>query len=107
MKAVAEGDIKRTREYLQNAINSASEIIISIDKNSKVTAWNKTAEQITGYKQREVLGRKISYLSIFVNSDDLTGYINGVFNGHTKSFKDVTLLSKTGVRKLVRISVQS
>jgi len=102
-RKLAEGDIRRTKEYLQKIINSASEIIISFDTSNRVTTWNKTAEQITGYKQREVLGRKISYLSIFVNSGDLTGYINDVFNGHTKSFEDVTLQSKTGARKLVRV----
>ena len=103
-RKLAEDDIKRTKEYLQNIINSASEIIIAFDTNNRVTTWNKTAELITGYKQREVLGRKISYLNIFVNSDDLTGYINDVFNGYTKPFEDVTLQSKTGARKLVRVS---
>ena len=103
-RKLAEDDIKRTKEYLQNIINSASEIIIAFDTNNRVTTWNKTAELITGYKQREVLGRKISHLNIFVNSDDLTGYINDVFNGYTKPFEDVTLQSKTGARKLVRVS---
>jgi len=103
-RKLAEDDIKRTKEYLQNIINSASEIIISFDTDNRVTTWNKTAELITEYKQREVLGRKISYLNIFVNSDDLTGYINDVFNGYTKPFEDVTLQSKTGARKLVRVS---
>lgn len=103
-RKLTEDDIKRTKEYLQNIINSASEIIIAFDTNNRVTTWNKTAELITGYKQREVLGRKISYFNIFVNSDDLTGYINDVFNGYTKPFEDVTLQSKTGARKLVRVS---
>ncbi len=103
-RKLAEDDIKRTKEYLQNIINSASEVIIAFDTDNRVTAWNETAELITGYKQRGVLGRKISYLNIFVNSDDLTGYINDVFNGYTKPFEDVTLQSKTGARKLVRVS---
>ena len=103
-RKLAEVDIKRTKEYLQNIINSASEIIIAIDTNNRVTTWNKTAELITGYEQKEVLGRKISYLNIFANSDDLTGYIGDVFNNYTKPFEDVTLQSKAGARKLVRVS---
>jgi len=103
-RKLTEDDIKRAKEYLQNIINSASEIIIAFDTNNRVTTWNKAAELITKYKQREVLGRKISYLNIFVNSDDLTGYIKDVFDGGTKSFADVTLQSKTGARKLVRVS---
>jgi len=100
----AEDDIKRTKEHLQNIINSASEIIIAFDTNNKLTTWNKTAELTTGYKQREVLGREISHLNIFANSDDLTGYINDVFNGYTKPFEDVTLQTKAGARKLARMS---
>jgi len=103
-RKLAEGDIKRIKEYLQSIINSASELIIAFDTNNRVTTWNKTAELITEYKQREVLGRKISYLNIFVNFDDLTDYINDIFNGYTKSFEDVILQSKKGARKLIRVS---
>jgi PAS domain S-box-containing protein len=100
----AEEDTKRTKDYLQNIINSASEIIIAFDTNNRITTWNKTAETTTGYKKREVLGREIRYLSLFVKSDDLTGYISDVFNGHAKPFEDVTLQSKASERKLVRMS---
>jgi len=103
-RKLTEDNIKRTKEYLQSIIDSASEIIISFDKDNRVTTWNKTAELITGFKQREVLGRKISYLNIFANSDDLTSDINDIYNGYTKPFWDVTLQSKTGARKLIRIS---
>jgi len=103
-RKLAEDDIKRTTEYLQNIVNSASEIIIAFDTNTRVTTWNKTAELITGYKQMKVLGRKISYLNMFVKSDELTDYINDVFNGYTKPFADITLQSKIGARKLVRVS---
>ena len=85
-------------------IYSASEIIIAFDINKKVVTWNKAAELITGYRSREVLERKINRLGIFVKLDDLNSYINNFFNGHTKSFEDITLQSKAGARKLVRVS---
>jgi len=103
-RKLAEENIKRTKEYLQNVINSASEFIISFDINSKVITWNKTAELITGYEQREVIGISINHLDIFVKSENLTDYINDVLNGYNKSFEDVILKSKTGARKLVRVS---
>ena len=103
-RKLAEENIKRIKEYLQNVINSASEFIISFDINSKVITWNKTAELITGYEQREVIGISINHLDIFVKSENLTDYINDVLNGYNKSFEDVILKSKTGARKLVRVS---
>jgi len=38
-----EQEIIRTKEHLKNVINSASEIIISIDIDNKISTWNKTA----------------------------------------------------------------
>jgi len=103
-RKLAEDNMKRTKEYLQNIINSASEIIIAFDTNNRVTTWNKTAELTTGYKQKEVIGRKISRLNMFLNSDDLTDYLNNVLNEYAKPFEDVALQSKEGARKLVRVS---
>jgi len=100
----AQIELEGQKDYLQNIINSASEIIVTIDSNNRVTTWNKTTEIITGYKQKEVLGMKISHLDVFVNSDNLEGYITNVFNEHSRPFEDVTLQSTTGVRKLVRMS---
>jgi len=103
-RKMSEDNIKRAKKYLQNIINSTSELIITFDTNSRVTTWNKTAELVTGYKQNEVIGRKINLLNMFLNSDDLTDYIRNVFNKYTKPFKDITLQSKEGTQKIFRMS---
>jgi len=97
-------ELMEQKEYLKNVIDSASEIIISFDKNNVVTTWNRTAELITKYRSREVLGRNINRLGIFLNQDDLNNYFHSVLNGHAKPFEDITLQPKTGARKLVRVS---
>ena len=61
----AEQAVIRTKEYLKNIINSAPQIIIAFNTKGKVTTWNKTAELLTGYKQREVIGRDINKLGLF------------------------------------------
>ncbi|GAI85454.1 unnamed protein product, partial [marine sediment metagenome] len=71
----AEEEIIRTKEYLQNIINSASEVIISFDKNNRVTTWNKTAEHVTGYKARDVVGRPLTTLTVFDKSHELSNAI--------------------------------
>ena len=48
----AEKQALEMKEHLQNVIDSASEVIISIDANKRITTWNKTAEITTGYKQK-------------------------------------------------------
>ena len=40
----AEKQAVEMKEHLQNVIDSASEVIISIDANKRITTWNKSAE---------------------------------------------------------------
>src|SRR4030042_790415 len=66
----AEDETFKTKEYLGDIINSASEIIFSFDSNNRINTWNKTAELLTGYKEKEVMNRSLGSLP--------------VFNGHSK-----------------------
>lgn len=50
-------DDKLTKEFLQNILQSIEGGILTVDKNSKITFFNQSAEEITGFKQEEVLGK--------------------------------------------------
>jgi len=100
----AEEEIKRTKDYLDNVIDSASEFMLVVDMNYKVSTWNKTAERLTGYKKREVLRRSINSLDVFLNSKDLQDDIKNIQNGVKIPFNELILRSKTGAKKLVRAS---
>lgn len=100
----AEQEIIRTKEHLKNVINSASEIIISIDINNKISTWNKTAEIIMGYKQREIIGRSIDSLDIFEDVSGLQDHIKNIYEGHGKPFDRIILRAKNGAKKLLQVS---
>jgi len=100
----AEQEIIRTKEHLKSVIDSASEIIVSIDLDNKISTWNKTVEFITGYKQREVIGRLITSLDIFENEDDIQDHIKNIYEGHNKTFNRLIIKTKNGARKLLEIS---
>ena len=46
------------QELLDNIIASIEGGIFTVDKNSRITSFNRSAEEITGFKQEEVLGQK-------------------------------------------------
>lgn len=48
-------------EFHKNLLNSLNDAIYFVDKNKKIVFWNKQAEEITGYKSQEVLGKKCSH----------------------------------------------
>ena len=100
----AEEETIRTKEYLQNIINSASEIIIAFDKNNRVTTWNKTAELITGYKTRDIIGRPITKLTVFDKPQELLDAIKSIYNGHKRVIDEFILRTKHGTKRIIHPS---
>ena len=49
---------KITQEFLDNILQSMEGGVLTIDKNSRITLFNRSAEEITGFKQEEVLDKE-------------------------------------------------
>ena len=99
-----ENKLKKSREHLQNIINSTSEIIISLNKNNRVSTWNKAAERITGYKQKEVIRKHITKLDVFNNPQELLDNIKNICNGKKPGFNELVLKTKSNTKKIIRTS---
>lgn len=46
-----------TKENLENILESMEGGVLAIDKNARITYFNRSAEEITGYKREEVLNK--------------------------------------------------
>jgi PAS domain S-box-containing protein len=90
------------KEHFQNVIDSTYEIIISVDGNNRVTTWNNTAEELTGYKSKEVMNRTISKLPLFKNSQNVTDVIKSVWDSKKTGFEDFTIITKDNAKKIIR-----
>ena len=100
----AELYIERTKENLRNVIDSASEIIISFDMNSRISVWNKKAENLTGFKQIEVLNRSAGKLEVFENSEKIIENIKLVCEKKAPSYFDIILKTKQYDNRIIRVS---
>jgi len=98
----AEGEIIKTKEYLENVIDSAWEIIFSFDANNRVNTWNKTAEELTGYTQKDVMNRSLEKLPVFDGHEKIVEIIKN--NGTHIGYDDVVLITKNNTKKIVRMS---
>ena len=56
----AEREIKETRDFLDNIIESSQDCIISTDADGYLTSSNKFFLEILGYREDEVIGRHMS-----------------------------------------------
>lgn len=100
----AEKNALDMKEHLQNVIDSASEVIIAIDPNKRITTWNKTAEMITGYKQKDVLNWSITKLNLFENQQKLLNFIKNLPIEHHHGYEDFIIISKNSVKKILRFT---
>ena len=100
----AESYIERTKENLRNVIDSASELIVSFDMNNRISIWNKSAENITGYKQIEVLNRSVGKLEVFDNPENLIENIQLVCRKNAPRFVDIIIKTKEYDKRVIRVS---
>ena len=103
-KHKSESEIRKTKDYLENILNSASELIITLDTNGKITAWNKSTEIATGYKKREVIGKHITTLSLFANSRELLDNIKKISLGMKTRVDNIIVNTKIGTKRLIQVS---
>jgi len=47
-----------TKEFLDNILASMHGGLFTIDKDARITSFNRAAEKITGFKKEEVLNKK-------------------------------------------------
>jgi len=54
--------LKASEEYSKNIIESSLDMIIAVDKERRITEFNKAAEETFGYLSEEVLGKSVNIL---------------------------------------------
>jgi len=96
--------IKRTMNYLQNVIDSASEIIFTIGSDLKIKTWNRSAMRLTGYKKSHVIGKSIDNLDLFEYKGELLDYLRTIFKGKKAILKELTINTSFGIKKLLSVS---
>ena len=99
-----EEEIIHTKEYLEDIIQSASELIITFDTKGIIKSWNKAAETITGYKKREIVGKPITKLPVFRNSNEILNSIKNINTGSKPKFNELILKTKNNTLKTIQTS---
>ena len=82
-------------------LENNSSIIVWLNKEHLITVFNKAAENITGYKKEEVLGK--DWFKIFIPNNSLTKINNDweiAWKGETHSYTN-SILTKSGEERIV------
>ena len=102
-----EKDVRQMKDHLQNIIDSTDEMVFVLDKNLNISTWNKTAELITGYKRKEVIGKSLGSLDLFDDLDSIFLCFKNVTENRAPLSIEFILRTKFGAKRLIRVSCSS
>ena len=107
----AETALVESEERFRSLAETASDAIISVDKNGDVIHWNSTAERTFGFTASEVIGKPL--LSLLSEKERLspanvlTRIVTGTDANTTEKTIEVTGLRKDGTGFPVELSLSS
>lgn len=88
--------VRRTEEHLARVVESANDIIISIDPEGKIISWNGTVERITGHRSVDVKGQPLLNFLSESDSDNFSSIIKGLLKKKKVSAWESSILNKDG-----------
>lgn len=89
--------------FLASIVESSDNAIIGKTLDGIITSWNKSAELIYGYNEKEIVGRPVSVLVPPGMADDIPSILARIKNGERISHYETDRIRKDG--KIVRVSL--
>ncbi len=99
----AEQELNRTREYLQNILDSSYVIIITTDLEGSIVSFNRGAELSLGYKADEVIGKPASML--YLSPEEREPLVRRVQQGNTVDDHEGVLIRRDGTEVPVSMTL--
>ena len=90
--------LKETKEDLNNIIENANDIIFTLDLFGNFTILNKKAEEITGYKKKELIGRPFTELLAPEYVDISINRFKKIIQGDLIESSELEIITKYGKR---------
>jgi len=92
----AEEALREARDYLEKLFNYANAPIIVWNPESRIVRFNHAFEHLTGYKDEEVIGRKLSMLFPEASLDESLNKIQDTLSGEYWESVEIPILCKNG-----------
>ncbi len=93
-----------TKEFLENILESIEGGVFTIDKNARITSFNRAAEEITGFKRGEVLNKECCDVLKSDLCQDVCPLKETLETGKTFFGYEIMITGKTGKKVPVNIA---
>jgi PAS domain S-box-containing protein len=73
--------LRTEKEFTEQLLNSSGDMIVALDEQGLVTAWNRTTETETGFSQAQVLGHHVREFQLSNNQAEFCQVIDNALAG--------------------------
>jgi PAS domain S-box-containing protein len=96
-------ELTATKEFAENLLETANTIVLTLDSSATIKTFNKYAEELTGYKKEDVIGR--NWFDLFIPFKDKEK-IPKVFIRALKNMPEISqyenyIVLKSGMERLI------
>ncbi|RJX35699.1 MAG: PAS domain-containing sensor histidine kinase [Desulfarculus sp.] len=91
-------EVRRVERHLSSVVESASDIVLSMDINGGILTWNTAAERVSGYALREIQGELFSSYCAPDIREEVTRALDMQKKGGNYHMAEWDLLTKQGAR---------
>ena len=96
---------REVQSLLAAIVESTEEAVIGLNLDGKVQSWNRGAEKIFGYQERDLIGTSISVLTPKYQADELPGLIRRIEEGGRVSYTEILSEDSAGNRVDIGITM--
>jgi PAS domain S-box-containing protein len=90
--------IARAERHLTSVVESANDLIVSLDSEGEIATWNQTARRICGLMPEEVIGRRLASLCAKEHRADMEAMVELAARGERVTDREMNLLDRAGRR---------
>ncbi len=96
-----EEELRETRDYLENMINSANAAIIVWNPQFRIIRFNYASEHLTGYTAHEIVGKELKIIFPEASRDEVLSKIECTLKGEYWKSVEIPILRKNGDIRIV------
>jgi PAS domain S-box-containing protein len=90
-------EVRRAERHLASVVDSANDLMVSMDSQGKILTWNRTAERTSGLELEEVKGQYLPDLCVEEEQQEMGLWLAQWAQGQfTKKSIEINLRTKTG-----------
>lgn len=89
-------EVHRAERHLASVVDSASDIVLSTDKEGRILTWNPAAERISGYRADDVRGRSLVEYLARESCEDAKEFLSNLELQGEPQYSDWKLLTADG-----------